>query len=940
MIRTEFTHYIHQVRSYGVESNHYVIHRLNEIEGRLPDFFNADAWDERRPLIKTALQMQHQSLKQRTLRPLIPSSQLSFIEDRKAKLQQFITVLNSQGNLQVIRQAFSDLPDDIRDHFYWAIRIYLQTPQDKTLAETFLQSNLLYLREIQDPILHAQGGSLAQQLMYLYEDLHAVEKQRNNVEILSTLSKKMYDSSIKAELDQLIHALPSELQSRMQQDLYKHCPDPKHSPEEIWGKKAIEFSPWILTKYKDPHLEGGDLIQQYAFQYSKDLEKLLEVRNLEEFERMTLFCQSSNKVQQLALKERLSLRTRDWIDSVEKLANKNGSLYADFWHHLYLHRGAQPKVYGTRFQIFAPNALKIELILTAYGKKEHQFQMHRREDGVWELFVNHEKVGRTYYYHIQDSHGNWQDRIDPYCFDVAEQNGRLESIVTDCQAYAWHDHNWMKQRTDSDPLKKPLSIYSLHADSWRKNNGKSLNWRELGRQIVEYNKKFPFTHVQLLGIFEHKNLDSWGFQPDHFLATNHRLGSSDDLKYLIELCHQNNIGVIVTCPYAHFKHEHNGDRTRSLHELDGTNQMAAEPSEWGTLYLDFNKEETRNLIFASAFYLLEIMHVDGLVFDAVNPMTNRNGVKQEAAINFLKEFNHVAREQYPGILTIAEYTGSLPEITQPVKNGGLGFDTKFAIHQQRRLRQFFSTPHEQRHHHIDKLKTNLKEMESPDRWMMAHTHDDAASGSPHNHSAIFGTLPGNDLWRKFADLRLFNAWLFTPASGHAIFMGDEIGQEWSWNNRLYMDEGSVEWHLLNDKAHSSAYLNRGLLQCVGDYHGVYRSRPAFWKLGQGGYIPLFDSGDLIAFLRSDNKDNTIAVIFNHGTMGYEKCKIPLPPKEPHLQFMKGALEIFNSDGIQYGGTGSFRNKFANILRNPQGEPTDFEIALGPLSCVLLEMWWT
>ena len=65
-----------------------------------------------------------------------------------------------------------------------------------------------------------------------------------------------------------------------------------------------------------------------------------------------------------------------------------------------------------------------------------------------------------------------------------------------------------------EPLDRPLSIYEVHAPSWRK----GLGWRELAEQLAPYVRDLGFTHVELLPVMQHPFSGSWGYQVTGFFA--------------------------------------------------------------------------------------------------------------------------------------------------------------------------------------------------------------------------------------------------------------------------------------------------------------------------------------------------------------------------------------------------------------------------------------
>lgn len=709
------------------------------------------------------------------------------------------------------------------------------------------------------------------------------------------------------------------------------------------GEKRLKANWSLLREIRAPilHVRGETLCEQALhrlemrhslenvrkFGNPAELRRLEMAQELEEFERVALLYPSLDPHQRTMVLGNVSPRVRNWVLAFEKSAQKRERLLSDS-RHLYLWRGAHITLNGTRFQVFAPYARQMKLLLTAYGHEEHCLDMHKDTHGVWDVQTHLAPPGRTYRYCIEDMHGNWSVRTDPFSFAVMQTKAdTLESVVTDIDAYDWSDQEWMERRRHSDPLKNALSIYELNIDSWRKHFGAPLSFRELASQLVGYLEYMRFTHVEIYGLLDNKNAFSWGYQTDHFFAPNRRQHNVNDLKYLIDACHQRNIGVLIDWIPGHYKHEHGGDRSQSLYEYDGSDLFGKEPTPWGTVYFDFSKEEARRLMLSSALYWFEQMHIDGMRLDAISPMVNR----QEHAVNFLKELNAVVHEQYPGILMIAEETDGFPRVTQSVHEGGLGFDAKLGVYLQWKMRNYFRTPYEQRssdEHHRDKLLRHLSDVAtSHDRWMIAHTHDDAASGTPHRHSTVYGSIPTWDSWRRFADIRLFLAWnLFVPGFGHMIHMGDEIGQKWPWNERLGAGEGSVEWSIL-DPANYDSHYHRGIQECVRDMNGLYRSRGAFWN---GGYrmISHRPQDNVLGFHR-----DMLAVIFNFSPMGYYQYDFPLDPESSGIT---EAREIFSTDGFQYGGTGQFRNTYAYIVRSNQGTATHLRVAMPPLSVLIFE----
>ena len=252
-----------------------------------------------------------------------------------------------------------------------------------------------------------------------------------------------------------------------------------------------------------------------------------------------------------------------------------------------------------------------------------------------------------------------------------------------------------RRRDEHTALDRPMSIYEVHAASWRRNpleGGRSLTWRELGNELVPYLKEMGFTHVELMPVMEHPFAGSWGYQVTGFFAPTSRHGSPDDFRAFVDECHVHGIGVILDWVPGHFPKDAHG-----LARFDGTalyeheDPRQGEHSDWGTLIFNYGRHEVRNFLLTNALFWLESFHIDGLRVDAVASMLyldysrkagewvpNRYGGRENLdAIDFLRELNAITHEHAPGTVTIAEESTAFPAVSRPTWVGGLGFTYKW-----------------------------------------------------------------------------------------------------------------------------------------------------------------------------------------------------------------------------------------------------------------------
>jgi 1,4-alpha-glucan branching enzyme len=115
----------------------------------------------------------------------------------------------------------------------------------------------------------------------------------------------------------------------------------------------------------------------------------------------------------------------------------------------------------------------------------------------------------------------------------------------------------MAQRAQRHAYNAPLSIYELHAGSWRcelddRAKSGAYNWRELAERLVPYVQELGFTHIELMPIMEHPFGGSWGYQPLSLFAPTSRYGTAEDFAPSSMRLPPGGIGVILDWVPAHF----------------------------------------------------------------------------------------------------------------------------------------------------------------------------------------------------------------------------------------------------------------------------------------------------------------------------------------------------------------------------------------------------
>jgi 1,4-alpha-glucan branching enzyme len=574
-------------------------------------------------------------------------------------------------------------------------------------------------------------------------------------------------------------------------------------------------------------------------------------------------------------------------------------------HRVYDKMGAHPMsiagVQGTFFAVWAPNARRVSVVGSFNNWDGRVNQMRSRgSSGIWELFIPDVKKGDLYKFEIKAQNGDVLVKSDPYAF-YSEMRPNTASVVHD-DSYKWADKNWMEQRDRGPEFNKPVAIYEVHPGSWMRvpeDNNRWLNYRELADKLIPYVKDLGYTHIELLPVAEHPFDGSWGYQVTGYFAVTSRYGTPEDLKYFVDMCHRNDIGVIIDWVPGHFPKDAFG-----LAWFDGTclyehaDPRQGEHADWGTLIFNYGRNEVRNFLLSNAIFWFDRYHIDGVRVDAVASMLyldysrqsgewvpNRFGGRENLdAISFLKEMNEVIFSYYPGVLTIAEESTSWPGVSRPTYLGGLGFSYKWNMGWMNDILSVFSKDPVHRKYHHD-LLTFAMLYAFHENFILVLSHDEVV----HGKNSMLDKMPG-DLWQKFANLRLLYTYMYGQPGKKLLFMGGEIGQWDEWKHHH-----SLDWHLLDYEPH------RKLQSFVRELNILYKQYPAFYErdLDSSGFewIDFHDTdNNIISFVRyAADRNDFLVFVFNF---------TPVPRYNYRIGVPRGAYyrEILNSDAEVFGGS--------------------------------------
>jgi 1,4-alpha-glucan branching enzyme len=560
----------------------------------------------------------------------------------------------------------------------------------------------------------------------------------------------------------------------------------------------------------------------------------------------------------------------------------------DAWYHL----GAGLGTDGQSFAVWAPNARAVSVCgdFNQWSASRSPL-MRDNASGIWRGGVPAAAPGMHYAFAITGLDGHVRLKTDPFARSMELRPGHSARIPQPSR-WVWQDADWIHRRQSSDPWNSPVSIYEVHATSWYRDASGWLDYRALAHRLVEHAQACGFTHIEFLPLMEHWLDESWGYQVHAPFAPTSRLGTADDLRYLVDYLHRHDIGVIFDLVPGHFP-----DDVDALADFDGqalfeyADHRRGRHQRWGTRVYDYARHEVCSYLLSMATYWCEEFHIDGLRIDAVSSMLYRDydrpewepnhlgGNQHFEAMDFLKRLNTHLHARFPGILMMAEESTAWPGVTSPVHRGGLGFGFKWNMGWMNDSLRYFSRDPVHRSHHHEEL-TFSRCYAFSEQFVLPFSHDEVV----HGKRSLLGRMPGDE-WQRFANLRLLLCWLFLHPGKKLLFMGGEWGVVNEWNVNAGLD-----WGLLDDARHA------GIKHLVADLNRLYRTHPALHQAE--GHPGCFE------WIEVDNHAESLLAFARHGGGRSVVCVLnftPVPRWQHRLQLGGRFREIFNSDSTRYGG---------------------------------------
>lgn len=593
-------------------------------------------------------------------------------------------------------------------------------------------------------------------------------------------------------------------------------------------------------------------------------------------------------------------------------------------------------VVGVVFAVWAPNARRVSVVgpFNAWDGRCHPMRL-RREFGVWEIFIPGVAPGELYKFEIVGAAGGLLPlKADP-CGFFFERSPGTASIVCDLEGFAWQDQEWLARRSETGARHAPIAIYELHLGSWKRHaDGTYLTYRELAAELIPYVVELGFTHIELLPVSEHPFDGSWGYQPLGLFAPTSRFGTPDDFRHFVQSCHLGGIGVLMDWVPGHFPSDPHGlGYFDGTHLYEHSDPRQGHHPDWDTLIYNFGRREVAAFLISNALFWIDEFHIDGLRVDAVASMLyldysrkpgewlpNRFGGRENLeALALLRRMNEVVYAEGKGAITIAEESTAWPMVSRPTYLGGVGFGYKWNMGWMHDTLLYMACDPVHRRYHHDNLTFGLLYAFS-ENFVLPLSHDEVT----HGKGSLLGKMSG-DRWQKFANLRLYFAFLYSQPGKKLLFMGSEFAQRGEWNH----DRG-LEWALLNEAEHA------GIKALVTVLNRLYRQCAALHERDCEGdgfeWIDCQDSDQsVVTYLRfSSGRRSHIVVACNFTPVVRYGYRVGVPAAGAYR-------EMLNTDSDLYGGSGV--GNLGHVITESKpwhGRRHSLLLTLPPLAAVMLE----
>ena len=526
---------------------------------------------------------------------------------------------------------------------------------------------------------------------------------------------------------------------------------------------------------------------------------------------------------------------------------------------------------GVAFRVWAPFATEVFVTGTFNQWSTTANPFASEGNGYWSVEVPEAKIGDEYQFVIRNGVQPLFSRKNPYASEVVNSSGN--AIIHDPN-FDWTGDNFRM------PPWNELVIYEMHVGTFNDAPGGGPGTFDDILLKLPYLQALGVNAIEIMPVVEFSMDFSWGYNSSQPFSVESALGGPQGLYKLVKAAHANGIAMILDVVYNHC-----GPGDLDIWRFDGwfdanhdggiyfyDNQRSQTP--WGATRPNYGRGEVRQYFRDNALFWLNKYRLDGLRFDSVVNIRNRNGSNNDPAgdlpdgWSLLQWINNEIRSTQPWKLTIAEDLQNNEWITKEPGAGGAGFgaqwDAGFLHPIQRAVISALDSERDMLAIR-DALYHNYNG-NPMQRVIYSESHDEVANGKSRVPEEIWPGNAGSWFSRKRSTLAA--AIVFSAPGIPMIFQGQEFLED-----GYFQDTVPLDWTKL--QAFSGIHqLYRDLIRLRRNWFNQTRG-----LRGQHVNVHCVNNSDkLIAFHRWEygGPGDDVIVVANFANRSYDSYTLGMP----------------------------------------------------------------
>ena len=237
-------------------------------------------------------------------------------------------------------------------------------------------------------------------------------------------------------------------------------------------------------------------------------------------------------------------------------------------------------------------------------------------------------------------------------------------------AFDWTDDSYVR------PDQENLVIYELLVRDFSEE--RTLKFIE---DSLDYLERLGVQALELMPVNEFNGNDSWGYNPTFYFAVDKAYGTKNDLKSLVDACHERGIAVILDVVYNH------ADQPNPFITMYWEDWTVLPFNPWFnttaphnfTWFHDWNhgSSRTRDFVKRNLKFWVDEFHIDGFRWDFSQGIIQQQGVDggyNQQRINWLKAYGDHVWNDDPTVYMILEHWCDFNEERELADYNGMNGD--------------------------------------------------------------------------------------------------------------------------------------------------------------------------------------------------------------------------------------------------------------------------